>query len=114
MVMKFLAKMVLSGIAITLLLYWFSNITLWNAMIAAFIFAVVAWLVGDQVILRATNNAVATTADAIMCIVYLWIVASILNLNLNFGEILVITAVVGLAEWYFHRYFLKPERVMSV
>ncbi|WP_276355395.1 DUF2512 family protein [Cohnella caldifontis] len=114
MILKFLAKLVMTGAVLSLLLYWYSNISLTNAVIVSLLFAVVSWFAGDQLILRLSNNATATVADALMSAVYLWIVGSILNLTLNFWEIVLISAIVGIAEWLFHRYMLRPDRVMSV
>jgi hypothetical protein len=114
MILKFLAKLVMTGAVISLLLYWYANITVTNSVVVSLLFAIVSWIVGDQLILRYSNNAAATTADVLMSVAYLWIVGAVLNLNLNFGEIVLISAIVGISEWLFHRYMLRPRRLASV
>ncbi len=111
MLMKFALKLILNGAIMSLLLYWYASITYTNALIVAVIFAVAAWIAGDQFILRAANNTVATIADGVMAILYLWIVSYILNLDLSFGEMLIISLIMGGAEWFFHRYVMSVDRV---
>lgn len=111
---KFAAKLMLIGAVVSLLLYAYSSITFGAALVTALVFAVVAWLVGDQLVLRTTSNATSAAVDGLMCLAYLWIVGSILSLDLNFGEMLLISAIVGVVEYFFHRYALKPDRVTGV
>lgn len=111
MLMKFALKLILNGSIISLLLFWYASISYVNALIAAVIFTVLAWFAGDRLILRAANNAFATIADAVMSFVYLWIVAAVLNLDLSFGEMFIISLIVGGAEWFYHRYIMSVDRV---
>jgi hypothetical protein len=112
MVMKFIVKLILSGTAMALLLYWYTEISLLLAALAAILFVIVAWLLGDQLILRSSTNITAAIADGVMSIIYLWIVSYALNLSLQVSEMLVISVVVTVAEWFFHRYVLKPDHLM--
>jgi hypothetical protein len=112
MSLKFISKLFLNGVIVALLMYWYTEVRIEIAALIAILFVIVAWLVGDQLILRATNNAAATAADGLLAIIYLWIVDSVLDLGLSFSEILVIALTVAVAEWFFHRYILKPESVM--
>jgi hypothetical protein len=113
MSLKFISKLFLNGSIVALLLYWYTEIRIELAAIVAVLFVIVAWLLGDQLILRSSNNAVATFADGVLSIIYLWIVGEVLDLSLAFSEILVISATVAFAEWIFHRYILKPDSVMN-
>ncbi|TJY40770.1 DUF2512 family protein [Cohnella pontilimi] len=108
--LKFLAKWVLNASVVALLLYHYvAGITLLTALLVSTIFTVVAYFVGDQLILRASNNTVATLADAGLSILYLWMLRYFLGWDLSAGEILMISAILGLMEWIIHRYILKPD-----
>lgn len=113
MTLKFIAKLILNGVILTLMLYWYTEITIQLAFFVSILFAIVAWLLGDQLILRASNNMTATIADFGLTVVYLWIVREVLDISLDWGEIFVISAIVGVAEWAYHRYVLKPGTVMN-
>ena len=60
-------------------------------------------------ILRATNNAVATVADAMLVFIMLWIAAMLMDWDLSVGENLIINALIGIAEWFIHRYVFRAR-----
>jgi hypothetical protein len=108
--MKFTAKWLLDSSVMALLLYHYvAGITLITALVVSTVFSVIAYFVGDQLILRASNNTVATLADGVMSIVFLWIVGSMLNWDLSAGEILMISVILAIMEWVVHRYIFKPD-----
>jgi hypothetical protein len=108
--LKFLAKWVLDSSVMALLLYHYvAGITLLTALIVSTIFTVIAYFVGDQLILRASNNTVATLADGVLSIVFLWILGSLLGWDLSAREILTISAILALMEWVVHRYVFGPD-----
>src|SRR5690606_11431287 len=108
--MKFMLKLLLNGIIVVPLLMWFSEATFMEAAIAAVILSAIAYLVGDQWILRASNNTVATIADAVLSFVYLWVVADFMDWNLTAMEIATISLVLGVVEAVYHRYLRSEDR----
>nr|WP_236841425.1 DUF2512 family protein [Brevibacillus formosus] len=66
----------------------FTNATFMSAPIAALGLTIIAYLIGDQLILRATNNVTATIADALIAAFYLWAVANMLIWDLSMGNFL--------------------------
>lgn len=107
--MKFVLKWILNGVIVTLLLMYFANLTVWTAFITASLLTIIAYFLGDQFILRASNNAVATLSDGVLAIVFLWIAASWMDWPLTFGEILIISAVLAVAEWFLHRFLFHEH-----
>ena len=101
---RFVVKLIANAIVVIPLLIWFSEAGFVESLIAALVLAVLAYLVGDQLILRMSNNTVATISDAVLAFVYLWLVAEWMDWNLNLWEILVISVVLGIVEAIFHRY----------
>ena len=100
--MNFLIKLLLNGIVLVPLLLWFTDATWVGAVIASVILSALAYLIGDQFILRASNNTVATAADAVMALIYLWAVAYFADWGLNFSELIVTVLVLAVVEVIFH------------
>ncbi len=100
---RLLRKIIMNGIVIVPLLMWFTEATIWSSLVTAVILSLVAYFIGDQLILRAGNNTVATLADAGMALVYFWFVAVMMGWSLTFGELVVLTLALGVVEWIYHR-----------
>lgn len=60
---KLLVKLLVHGVMITAILVGLSNATFASAVIAAMGIGIVAYLVGDLLILPRTNNMMATIGD---------------------------------------------------
>ncbi|KPV61379.1 hypothetical protein QJ48_00160 [Paenibacillus sp. A3] len=107
--MKIIFKLLLNGaIAVTILL-WLTRATFWEAAIASVVLSVIAYLVGDQYVLRISNNTVATLVDAVLAFVYFWVVASLLKWDLSIGGLIFLTLFLGVGEAVYHR-FLASDR----
>jgi hypothetical protein len=99
---KFLLKTLLNGIVVIPLLMWFTEANFWSATFAAVALSTIAYFIGDQWILRATNNIVATLADAVLAFTFFWMVAYYLNWTLAFSELVTIVLLLGVVEYIFH------------
>ncbi|GIO65913.1 DUF2512 family protein [Paenibacillus sp. FSL M7-1455] len=106
---KLLVKLVVHGVMITALIYLMSNATLMSALLAALGIGIVAYLLGDLLILPRTSNIVATIADAVLVFAMLWIIADAADWTLNLTEILVITVLAGVFEYFFHMWLLRDH-----
>lgn len=111
--MKFVFKWLLNGVIVVTLLMMYADASFVNAAITATALTIIAYLIGDLWILRATNNTIATLADAVLAYVLLWAAAEAMNWPLSAGENLIITAILGIAEWVFHRYVLHTKLAVS-
>jgi membrane protein DedA with SNARE-associated domain len=101
---KFIVKLVANGIFVVPLLMWLGGASFVGALITAVVLCVIAYLLGDQIILRSSNNTVASLADAVIAFVFLWAVGYYMRWTLTFAELLTIAVVVGIVEAFFHRY----------
>ncbi len=106
---RFIVKLILNGIVVVPLLMYFAGATFMGSMVAALGLSVIAYFIGDQMILRRSNNLVATVADAGLAFVYLWLVANFTGWNLDATEMLIIVAALGLVEWFFHGYLQRQD-----
>lgn len=110
MAYKFWIKLAFNGIIVVPLLLWFTEATAIGAAAAAFALAVIAFFAGDQMILRVSNNLVATVADAVLAALFLWVVAFFSNWTLSFTELIVIVALLGLVEIVYHRMLGRMDK----
>lgn len=106
---KFLLKWLINGAIVVALLLYYSEATFWGAVCAATALTVIAYVIGDQLLLRATNNLFATISDFLLAAVYLYAVAYMFNWTLSMGEIVTISLILGIAEWFLHRYVFNEE-----
>jgi len=112
--MKFLAKWLVNGVIVVLLLMYYADVSFIGAAATATALSLIGYLIGDRFILRYTNNAVATICDAVLAYVVLWATATAWNWPLSYGEITVITAILTLAEWFIHRYVYHLDFAVPV
>ncbi|MBD0383136.1 DUF2512 family protein [Paenibacillus sedimenti] len=104
---KFIIKVLLNSIVVVPLLLWFSEASFTMAFLTGMALSVIAYFVGDQVILRySKSNNVATTADAFLSFVFLWMVGSYMDWTLSVSELLIIVALLGVVEYLIHMLML--------
>lgn len=107
---RFWLKALLNALVVIPMLMWFTEATFLGSLITSLGLSVIAYLIGDQMILRATNNMVATIADAGLSFVYLWAVAAFANWNFTWGELLFTVALLGVLEYFFHLYLRMNDK----
>lgn len=66
----------------------------------------VAYLLGDLLVLPAAGNLVAVAADAILAMVILWAGTAMLTGTAPLSTLLIATVLLGVFEFFFHRYLL--------
>lgn len=106
---KLLVKLLVHGVMITAILVGLSNATFASAVIAALGIGIVAYLVGDLLILPRTNNMMATIGDVGLVIVMLWIISESASWTLTLPEILLITVLAGIFEYFYHMWLLRDH-----
>jgi hypothetical protein len=106
---KFIMKWILDGAVVALLLIYFADVSFLEAAITSTALTIITYGIGDQVILRSTNNAVATFADGVLGFFILWIAAYSMKWAIHLGQILIIAVILAIAEWVVHRYIFKPD-----
>ncbi|PZE20365.1 DUF2512 family protein [Paenibacillus xerothermodurans] len=103
MMARFLVKLLLGSVVLIPLLYYLTAADVSEIVTAVVLFLLIDFFVGDQFILRLTNNMVATVADAGAAGIYFWLVAYWNEWDLTASELLAVVVVVGLFEAIFHR-----------
>lgn len=111
---RFFWKLVLNGALVTAMMMWLAGTGFGASLIVAVVIASTSYVVGDKIVLRMTNNLVATLADALMAFLFLWFVAARSDLPYTLGEITLTAIALGIVEFVYHRFLLDydaPERI---
>lgn len=106
---KILVKLLVHGVAITGLVVALSNAAIGSALMAALVIGVVAYVLGDLLILPRTGNAVATVSDAVLVFLMLWAINAAADWTLSLTDILIVTAVAGVFEYFYHIWLLRDH-----
>lgn len=106
---KLLLKWLVNGVIVVSLLMYYSDATFWNAAFAATGLALIAYLLGDQLLLRTTNNGIATVCDFLLAVVYLGALSYLFDWQLSWSEAIFAAFLIGIAEWVLHRYVFNEE-----
>lgn len=100
-----LMKVGMVTIALLIVLTLFGNYPAVSTFWLALIIAGVSYVVGDIGILRISNNTVATIADLGLTTIVIWLVGpAIYGLVVPFSWALISAVVIGIGEWFFHKY----------
>ncbi|MEC2344787.1 DUF2512 family protein [Paenibacillus barengoltzii] len=104
---KFFVKLLGNGIIVIVMVMLLSNASFISALLTALALSILAYLFGDYFILPRTNNAIATVVDAFLVFILLWAIAANAEWTLSLSEILAITIVMGVFEWFLHTWMLR-------
>ena len=113
--MKLLLKWLINGVIVVwMLMYYSDDVGFWSAAFTATLLSLIAYVVGDQLILRKTNNIIATISDALLAFIVLWTAGKFMGWNITIGEVFGITFILGIAEFFIHRYIFKDKAKAKV
>lgn len=100
-----LVKFLMVAVVLEIILSLFTNLTFGNILYISAAVTILAYIVGDLLILPASNNTIATIADIFLAL------ATIYAFNfwgnnryISFTSSLISAIVIGLGEWFFHKY----------
>lgn len=100
-----LIKFIMVAVVLELIFSMMTNLTLGNIIIISAAVTVLSYVIGDLLILPATNNSVATFADAGLSLFTVYMFNFLWNTReISFIDSLIAASVLGLGEWFFHKY----------
>lgn len=84
------------------------NVLTSTAVIAAVVVTVTAYLIADLLVLPKYGNRAAVAMDGLITMAITWEAAWVLeNVQVPILGLLLVALIVGLGEWYYHRYLAK-------
>ena len=98
-------KFIMVAVVLEIVLGLLTNLTFTDIIYVSAAVTILAYIIGDLLILPASNNTVATVADAGLALFtiymfnYLWN-----NRIISFSDALIAAVVIGIGEWIFHKY----------
>ncbi|WP_379969263.1 YndM family protein [Ectobacillus sp. sgz5001026] len=104
----FLVKFVASLALLYIVLGLIYGMSFRNVFLITFVLGVSSFILGDMIILRRTNNIIATIADFGLAFVVIWLMSK----NVMYGShvfvpSLIATVGVTLFEIFFHKYIVR-------
>lgn len=105
----FLIKMLGNGAIVIGLLMLLGDASFIGALGAALVLTIIAYLLGDLVILPKTNNLMATAVDGVLAYVLLWGISSNAQWNHSLVDLLIITLALGVFEYFFHSMLYRTD-----
>lgn len=86
----------------------FTNLSFGQGIVIGIFISIVAYALGDLVILPMSNNTVTTASDVVLAGLAYWAgVRAFDGAGLTVWEILIFAAVVGVSEWFLHKYLAR-------
>lgn len=99
-----LIKFIMTAVVLEIVLLLMSGITFGRILWISLVITVILYIIGDMVILPATNNMIATLADMGMALIIIYMFNFFWNRNdISFLSALISGIVLGGGEWVFHK-----------
>lgn len=100
-----LIKFIMTAVVLEIVLLLLSGVTFGRILWIALVITVASYIIGDMVILPATNNVVATIADIGLSLIIIYMFNFFWNRNdLPFLSALIAAVILGGGEWVFHKF----------
>lgn len=101
-------KYIVVSVILEAVLLPMSRMTFGEILFMGLVVTIVAYLIGDLVILRKSNNITASICDVVLA----FLVIYPLNFywyrrGVNLPTALVASVIIGIGEWFFHKYLLR-------
>ncbi|MHB9094725.1 MAG: DUF2512 family protein [Eubacteriales bacterium] len=104
-VLALIIKFAIVAAVLEAVLHYLSNLSVLNTLYVALAVTIIAYLIGDLIILPRTNNTIATIADAMIALLTILAFNYIIpNARISFANALITCAVLAVGEWIYHKY----------
>jgi hypothetical protein len=101
-------KVLMIGVITMLVLSLFRGIRPADSIAIAIVITLVAYVLGDLLILPAYGNIAASVSNGLIAFLIAWLTPFVTtNIPVTFGNALVVGILVGVGEWFFHKYVAR-------
>lgn len=98
-------KLVSSFVLLWIIMGGIYGLSFGEILTISLVLGIVSYIIGDLILLRLTNNTVATIADFGLALAVIWVMSANLTLIDNlFTASLIAAAGVTIIEYFFHKY----------
>ncbi len=100
-----LIKFVMIVIITWIVLGMLTNLRFGDILYISAAVTILAYIIGDLLILSATNNTVATLSDFVLALVVIYLFNFLWTTNqISFRDAFITAVLIGLGEWFYHKY----------
>jgi hypothetical protein len=100
-----LIKFVMVAVILEIILNAMTNLTFSDILYVSAAVTIVAYIVGDLLILPASNNTIATISDIVLSLITIYMFNFLWSTRyITFMDALVPAVIIGVCEWFFHKY----------
>jgi hypothetical protein len=100
-----LIKYAMIALVLEIVLSILTHLTFVDILYISLIVTLFAYIIGDLLILSASNNIVATVADTGLALFIIYMFNYLWDSRpIDFSDALVAAVVIGAGEWFFHKY----------
>lgn len=101
-------KFLMIGVITVAVLSVFRGLSPRNSIMLALIITIVAYILGDLLILPAFGNLSASISDGIIAFLITWLTPFVVTrITITAGTALTVGVLVGVGEYFFHKYFAR-------
>ena len=101
-------KVLMIGVITMLVLSLFRGIRPADSIAIAIVITLVAYVLGDLVILPTYGNLAASASDGVIAFLITWLTPFVAtNIPVTLGNALAVGILVGLGEWFYHKYVAR-------
>lgn len=103
-----LVKFAIIALILELTLINLSKLSFSNILVVSLAVTILAYIIGDLLILPRTNNTIATLADIGLSLVTLILFDYIIyKAGISFMTALLASVIIGFGEWFYHKYIIR-------
>lgn len=100
-----LVKFVMVVVVLEIILNMLTNLTFTDILIISIAVTVIAYVIGDILILAVSNNTVATVADIALALATIYMFNFLWGIReISFSDALISAAIIGVGELFFHKF----------
>jgi uncharacterized membrane protein len=92
-------------LVLEVILSFMSNLSLGNILLVSSAVTILAYVIGDLLILPSTSNTIAAVTDTGLSLAIIYMFNFLWNIRvISFVDALIAAAVIGIGEWFFHKF----------
>lgn len=100
-----LIKFIIVALVLEIIFSILTTLTFASILYIAAAVTIIAYIIGDLLILPASDNTIATMADVALALATMYVFNYILGtMEIHFVTALIAAVIIGLGEWFFHKY----------
>jgi len=112
-IMPLLIKYLMIAVVLVTVLGLMTDVEFGNILLISLVVTVLAYIIGDLLILPRTNNTVATISDAVLSFLSIYMFNWFGFGSIDAIDVVVCTLLIGVFEWFFHKYLVNRDLVKS-